>query len=38
MLQEFNLETKIGPNQGNIDLLKAGLEVFGVQPFWKKNK
>ena len=31
LLQELNLETKIGPTQGNIDLLKAGLGVFGVQ-------
>ena len=32
-IQEFNPETKIGPTQGNIYLLKAGLEVFGVQSF-----
>ena len=33
LLQELNLETKLGPTQGNIDLLKVGLEVFGVQSF-----
>ena len=33
LLQEMNLETKLGPTQGNIDLLKVGLEVFGVQSF-----
>ena len=29
LLQEFNLETKIGPTQGNIELLKAGKEYSG---------
>ena len=37
LLQEFNLETKKRPIQGNIDLLKAGLGVLGVQSFWKKE-
>ena len=33
LLQELNLETKLGPIQGNTDLLQAGLGVFGVQSF-----
>ena len=33
IVQELNLETQIGPTQGNIDLLEAGFGVFGVQSF-----